>query len=131
MKSYRKTIKKVLLIVLATLIAVYMVMLLDTNSVMRYAKSVFNGEISEEEVIDTPLYIRYYPKSPEIAKTDSKIRRIFVAHDFVDGYMWVKYDLVRINSAGEEFSGSWDVLSRWKIHRENGEWKVVEIEEAP
>lgn len=99
---------------------------------MRYAKSVFRGEIALEEVVDSPMYMRYYPRNePELDKVDLNLYRTFVLHDFSDGYIWIKYDVARIDSSGYEFSGSRNVSSRWKIHKENGEWKVVEIKEAP
>ena len=105
---------------------------LDTNSVMRYAKSVFRGEIALEEVVDSPMYMRYYPRNePELDKVDLNLYRIFVLHDFSDGYIWIKYDVAYIDSSGYEFSGSRNVPARWKIHKENGEWKVVEIKESP
>ena len=71
---------------------------------MTYAESVFKFEIPEE-VIDTPLYLAYYSSRPETVKTYLRIHKILVAHDFVVGYIWVKYDLGRINSSGHEFSG--------------------------
>ncbi|MBQ8164985.1 MAG: hypothetical protein IJZ94_04140 [Clostridia bacterium] len=130
MLKFSFNFKKVFLIVLIVFIALYTIMVLNTNSVIRYAKSVFLGEISLEEVVDTPLY-RYYPKDLEIATTDLSINRIFVAHNFKEGYIWVKYDEERMDSSGNILSGSWDAVSRWKIHKENGEWKVIEIKEAP
>ncbi len=130
MSKFTFSFKKVFLIILIILIASYVIMFLTTNSVMRYAKSVFRGEISVEDVIDTPLY-RYYRDEPEIAKVDVSLKRLFVVHSFKDGYIWVKYDVARMDYSGYEVSGSRDIISRWKIHKENGEWKVVDIKEAP
>ena len=31
---------------------------------------------------------------------------------------------------GEGFKGSYDVVSRWEIKKENNEWKVTKITEA-
>ena len=52
-------------------------------------------------------------------------------NNFKDGYIWVKYDGEQLDSYGNIVSGSWDIISRWKIHKENGEWKVVDIKEHP
>ena len=130
MPKFTFSFKKVFLITLIILIASYGIMFLTTNSVMRYAKSVFHGEISVEDVIDTPLY-RYYPKDPAIVKVNVNLKRLFVIHGFKDGYIWVKYDEAQLDYAGYEVSGSRDAIARWKIHKENGEWKVVDIKEAP
>ena len=98
---------------------------------MRYAKSVFRGEIALEQVTDTPMY-RYYPENePELEKVDLNLYRTFVLHNFSDGYIWVKYDVAYVDSSGYEFSGSRNITARWKIQRENGEWKVIDIEERP
>lgn len=123
--------KKLLLILFLLLLVFYVVLFLNTNSVMRYAKSVFRGEIALEQVTDTPMY-RYYPENePELEKVDLNLYRTFVLHNFSDGYIWVKYDVAYIDSSGYEFSGSRNITARWKIQRENGEWKVVDIEENP
>ena len=130
MSKFSFNLKKIMLLLFLLLFLFYVVLFLNTNSVMRCAKAVFLGEISLEEVVDTPLY-RYYPKELEIATTDLSINRIFVVHNFKKGYIWVKYDEERMDSFGNILSGSWNVVSRWKIHKQNGEWKVVEIEEDP
>ena len=62
---------------------------------MRYAKSVFRGEISLEEVVDAPLY-RYYPKDSEIVKADVSLKRIFVSHNFKDGLLYKKIFLAKV-----------------------------------
>lgn len=130
MLKFSLNFKKIVLLGILLLLLLYAVFFLNTNSVMRYAKSVFRGEISSEEVVGTPLY-RYYPKDPEVVKVDLNLKRIFVSHNFKDGYIWVKYDEEQLDSYGNIVSGSWDIISRWKIHKENGEWKVVDIKEHP
>ena len=130
MLKFSLNFKKIVLLGILLLLLLYAVFFLNTNSVMRYAKSVFRGEISSEEVVGTPLY-RYYPKDSEIVKVDFSLKRIFVSHNFKDGYIWVKYDEEQLDSSGNIVSGSWRIISRWKIHKEGGEWKVVDIKEHP
>ena len=130
MLKFSLNFKKIVLLGILLLLLLYAVFFLNTNSVMRYAKSVFRGEISSEEVVGTPLY-RYYPKDSEIVKVDFSLKRIFVSHNFKDGYIWVKYDEEQLDSSGNIVSGSWRIISRWKIHKEDGEWKVVDIKEHP
>lgn len=132
MLKFSFNFKKATLLIFTLIFLFYVVLFLNTNSVMRYAKAVFRGEIALEEVVDSPMYRHYYPKNePELDKVDLSIHRVFVLHNFSDGYIWVKYDVAHIDSSGYEYRGSRDILSRWKIHKENGEWKVVDIEEGP
>ena len=129
MSKFSFYLKKIILLLFLLLFLFYVVLFLNTNSVMRYAKAVFRGEIALEEVVDSPMW-RYYPKNePELDKVDLNIYRTFVLHNFSDGYIWIKYDVARIDSSGYEFSGSRNRSARWKIHKENGEWKVVEIKQ--
>ncbi len=129
MSKFSFNFKKIVLLLFLSLFLFYVVLFLNTNSVMRYAKSVFRGEIALEEVVDSPMW-RYYPKNePELDKVDLNIYRTFVLHNFSDGYIWIKYDVAYIDSSGYEFSGSRNRSPRWKIHKENGEWKVVEIKQ--
>ena len=124
--------KKTVFLLFLLLIIFYAVLFLNTNSVMKYAKEVFSGEAALEKVIDSPLYIHYYPKNePELYKVDLKLHRTFVFHNFSDGYIWIKYDVAHIDKSGYEFSGSRNISARWKIHKENGKWKVVEVKEDP
>lgn len=132
MSKFSLNFKKIVLLLFLLLFLFYVVLFLNTNSVMRYAKAVFRGEIALEEVADSPLYRHYYPKNePDLDKVDLNLYRTFVLHNFSDGYIWIKYDVAYIDSSGYEFSGSRNVPARWKIHKENGEWKVVEIKESP
>ncbi|MDR2196687.1 MAG: hypothetical protein LBO07_01830, partial [Coriobacteriales bacterium] len=70
--------------------ALYLAMLLDTNSLMRYMRSVFNGEVPLEETADRPedKYnpLRYFD-DPQVT---FELRRVFVLHNFSDGYVWVR-----------------------------------------
>jgi len=131
MSNLSLNFKKIILLLFLLLFLFYVVLFLNTNSVMRYAKAVFHGEIASEKLVDSPMY-RYYPDNePELDKVDLNLYRTFVLHNFSDGYIWIKYDVAYMNSSGHEFSGSRNIPARWKIHKENGEWKVIEIKEAP
>lgn len=107
-------------------------MLIDTNSVFNYAKDVFLGKVPHDEVAGTPLSIYDITKRDYITKVDLEISRAFVFHNFTDGYMYVKYDHRGYDDSGELRYGSiaefprWDI---WKIHKENGKWKIVKIRE--
>lgn len=46
------------------------------------------------------------------------------------GYMWINYSQEAINKNGETVSGSWDIMTLWKLEKDNsGNWIVVDIKE--
>ena len=130
--------KKALIIILIIVLVIalyYVAMLISTNSLVDYFKDVVKGNIPETEIADTPLHQYYVADEDDFKYADVSITRAFVIHNFFDGYMWIDYDIKAYDENDEITSGSATSfpcgLSRWKIHRENGEWKVVEIDEAP
>ncbi len=135
MQSFKKCLKGMgiaVLISIALMIILYIAMLLDTNSVFNYAKDVFLGKVPHEEVKGTPLSLYDITEREYITKVDLEISRAFVFHNFTDGYIYVRYVHMGYDDIGElrygsvaEFPG-WAI---WKIHKENGEWKIVKIRE--
>ncbi|MDR1209059.1 MAG: hypothetical protein LBK41_01920 [Clostridiales bacterium] len=67
----------------------------------------------------------------EVSEWDNNITRLFVWHNFSDGVMWVVYSQRGYDSSGVLAAGSRNVMSKWTIRKENGEWEIVKIEEAP
>lgn len=47
------------------------------------------------------------------------------------GSIWLKYSVVRYDKEGNIVNGSIDILSYWKIKKNDDDWKVVEIIEQP
>ena len=106
-------------------------MFLNTNSVIRDVKEVMYGRISQSETDGTPLSRYNVKKWEPNAAVEAKITRCFVLHNFFNGYMYVRYSYKGVDKDGNVLTASGPLFSRWKIHRENGGWKIVEIEEAP
>ncbi len=132
----KKKILVSLLVVLLLLVSYYCAMLISTNGLIDYVQGVMQGDISGSEVEDSPLRIySYFASRDDFEYADVKVSRVFVIHNFTDGYMWVDYSIKAYNENGEVIAGSATTfptgLSKWKIHRENGEWKVVDIVESP
>ena len=117
---------------LSFVLLVYLTMFISTNSAVNYVEEVMHGRISAEETKGTPLNQYNYNDSlwvdPEV---EVSITRLLIAHNFFDGYMWVRYKFTTLSNGREELPGTGYILSRWKIHRENGRWNIVEIAEAP
>lgn len=125
----------IVLILLISLVVIYLIMLWDTNPVVDYAEAVFNGEIPREEIENT-LWCRYDDEDHKegVTRIDLEIRRLFVIHDFFDGYMWVEYRHAKYDENGDllYFSGAeFPYCTKWSIHKEKGKWVLVDIEEGP
>lgn len=135
MQTFKKILRGIGLTALTAIVLmviVYIIMLIDTNSVFNYAKDVFLGKVPHEEVAGTPLSMYDITKREYITKVDLEISRTFTFHNFTDGYMYVRYDHTGYDDSGELRYGSVAEFPRWaiwKIHKENGEWKIVKIRE--
>ena len=129
-----KILKPVLIsiaVVFVIICGIYIAMFASTNSLMKYAESVFSGEtIIENE--DNPLWRyslseRYFPET-EIIEYD--LKRIFVIHNFKEGKMNVLYRLHYADENGKTLYNS-VAQSTWYIKKVDGEWVVYDIDEAP
>lgn len=120
-----------LAVIIAIPIIIYIVMVLDTNPIIENAKEHFyNPETMYSK--DDPFYRYAKGKSYEDAElVKFKLHRRFVYHNFKDGYMDVIYAIEYRDSNGKVLQAGGDIPSKWIIHKENGEWKVVEIIEGP
>lgn len=132
MKKKKKL--KIIFSVIIAIIIVYIVMLFDTNSLMVEVKSVFMREVEESETIEKP--VNMYNRSSEyqneaLVNVNLKLNIIFTIHNFRDGYIWAYYSVEARNESDELLYGSWEIPTKWKIHKENGKWEIVDIIEAP
>ncbi|MDR2196683.1 MAG: hypothetical protein LBO07_01810 [Coriobacteriales bacterium] len=136
-------LKRIILIAGGALLlvaALYLAMLLDTNSLMRYMRSVFNGEVPLEETAGRPedMYNPlFYFDDPQVT---FELRRVFVLHNFSDGYVWIRYsrviqspefDPTSENPDYDLLSSTGSTPSLWRIHKDEDGWHIVDIEERP
>ena len=57
--------------------------------------------------------------------------RLIAGHFAQDeGYMWVKYTSVAYDVDGEVTTGSWNILTKWELEKQDGQWIVTNINEA-
>ncbi len=100
------------------------------EKILSEAKEVFTFIGEKEPEKDVGELKRYYRISPDIVDIQLDIRA--VAGDFMgkNGYLWVIYSVTRLDETGNTSSGSWDILTYWKVKSIDGEWKVVKIKEA-
>lgn len=134
LKNIYKVVVALVVVVVISAVGVYLVMFLDTNSVMTDVRNVMSGNVSKKATAGLPMD-EYNEKDNVDMNTVSvkvKLHRIFVLHDFRDGYMWVDYSVEGHDKNGKVTYGSWDIPSRWKIHRDyDGKWQIVKIAENP
>ena len=118
-------------IIIGVIVTLYIIMYFNTNSVVDKVKNIMLGNVDVSETAETPL--RRYNNSDilENAKVKVNITRLFTLHNFFDGYMWVIYSYETLENDSDIKPGTWNVISRWKIHRENGEWQIIDISESP
>ena len=100
------------------------------EQILSEAEEVFTYIGDKEPEKDVGELRRYYRIEPGIEKINLDLEA--VAGDFTlgNGYLWVVYSVARYDSSGEVTSGSWDILSLWKLKNVDGEWKVVKVKEA-
>ena len=106
-------------------------MFINTNSLISDVKNIMSGNVEKSITENNPVSM--YNRKGEFGTISVKVKisRMFVLHNFFDGYMWINYTYEGYDVNGEHTYGSWKIPSLWKIHRENGNWKILEIKEAP
>lgn len=138
MKYFKGLFKHPICIIVSVIILaiiVYLLMLWDTNPLIEYARDVFYGEIPNEEIENTP-WSKYDTTHNRdgVGEVVLGLRRVFVIHNFFDGYMWITYENIVYDDNGELLylgTQEFPKMAMWKIHKENGEWILVEIDEHP
>ena len=119
----------ILVSIFVTIVVVYLSLFIPTLSVIKTVKSVYCGEISAKS--DSP--IRRYDLSnryPTMVYADMKIIPLFVIHNWQHGYMYVLYSSKYMDAEKNVLNASCNILSKWEIEKKNGEWIIIDIEEA-
>ncbi len=119
------------LLIIVVLGIIYLIMFFNTNSIIREVEDVMRGNVDSSVTEGTPLQRYNYNDVYKNAVVNVNITRLFTFHNFFDGYMWVKYSVETVKNDNDIFPSSSNIISRWKIHRKNGKWEIVEISEAP
>lgn len=131
----RVKMKKNIKIAIAASLLVYLIMFYSTNSVVQDVEKVMRGQVAYEDTRGTPIdsYNRGSGgvNSKHPINVEVNIMRLFVLHNFADGYMWIMYTNEGLDPNTNSRYGSYKVTSRWKIHKENGKWVIVDIKEGP
>jgi len=112
----------------------YTVMLLNTNSLMSQVRDVFLWKIDCSETAGKPINTYNHRNSfpnEVVGKVDLTLVRLLTLHNFSKGYIWVWYSEKAYNIDGELITGSNNIITKWKIQKEHGEWEIIDIFESP
>jgi len=126
---------KVFLGIILLIMSLYLILIIDTHSLMNRAEKVFLGEILKDDIKDKLNRYNldgYSNEKNVIGKVKLKLFRLFTFHNFKDGIIIIYYTRVVYNNEKEIITGSWDIFPVfWKIQKINNIWNVVEIKEHP
>lgn len=125
---------KVLIVIIAIILISYSVLLIDTSSVMREVKDAFQWKTESVETEGKPINIyndlSYWDKE-NLGRVHLLLVRLSAWHNFSDGYIWAWYCYTAYDTKGKLLTGSMWIPTKWEIHKENGNWEITEIFEAP
>ena len=130
----KKKVKKVVIVAIGIILVIYLAMFIDTNSLMGEVRDAFLWKIDPAETANRPIDAYNYSRRADtetLGDVHLTLMRLFVLHNFKDGYVWAYYSYEARNSEGEIITGSWHIPTKWKIHKENGVWEITQIIEAP
>ena len=60
-----------------------------------------------------------------------KLWRVAARFSEDTGYIWVKYSSQAYDETGEVTTGSWNILTKWELEKQDGRWVVTNVNEAP
>lgn len=126
----KRTLRRILCIGLILAVLVYLVMFLDTNSVKKQVEDAFMWRVDPSETKGRAInWYNYsvFQKSVELGSANLRLVRLFVWHNFKEGYIWAVYSYQAYDPEGNLITASHLVPTKWKIHKENSQWEIVEI----
>ena len=103
------------------------------KKIIKDSEKAFKISLQEASDRDLGACSAYCPDKTVLdnaSTTNISIKYLNTKQDGDSGYIWVKYTAEYLDGYGEGFKGSYDVVSRWEIKKENNEWKVTKITEA-
>ena len=125
----RKKFKIIGLFLIGCIALVYIVMILNVMPVLQDARDVFRNVSTDDNI--------YCLRRYNTRRYDSDVRRratifpLLAFHNFKEGYVYVWYTNEVTDKDGLLLSGSFNIISKWKIKKIENEWKVIDISEDP
>ena len=130
--------KKVFLItailILLIVFLLYIFMVMDVTDLVHEVKDVFlwkyDSEYTKGKAIDRYNYNGCFGDT-QFGNADLTLFPILVLHDYHDGYIYAFYSYKAYDIDGDLVTASLNVFTKWRVHKENGQWSIVEITEKP
>lgn len=116
--------------IISIIVIIYGTILFDTNNVMKEVRDTLlfktdYAETANKQIDKYNISSGYVGGKPHVL-----LVRLSTRHNFKDGYIWAWYWFRVYNTEGK-LTSYWWTPTKWKIHKENGKWEIVEIYEAP
>lgn len=122
----------IIILIVLILVSIHIALLIDTNSVLRDAKSTYCGEKDASEIVGTPLE-SYYIHNPSIGRNidtvDLKIRRLLVVHNGSEGWILSKIKCEAFDPDGNLVYGN-ETTARWWIEKKEGKWVITKVKDT-
>ena len=131
------TFKKIVCILLLAALGIYILFLLSVSSVIHDVKDVFEGKVPKTETDNTPLdlYNYHHDRLKPNYEVEAKVRPVFAFKFCKKGTILVYYEYWVYDENGKRLWGFAvrfpQQPSKWTIEKVDGEWKIVDIYEAP
>lgn len=131
----RKKTRKIVTVFFA-FVVFFFLEFVSTNSLWEKVTVAFKTKQAEYNLDDIgiPSYVFLSDNYNNISRVEFEGRRVFVIHNFFDGYIWASYTRKVYDDKGELLYGSeakFPRLLRIKIHRERGEWRIADVYDPP
>jgi len=124
-----------IIVFITIVVAAYLLMLINTNSVIREVRHAFMLELDVSDTIGRPIHKYNYmwvtDRGVDVGRVELSLCRLLTLHNFKNGYIWVLYTYKAYDVDGKILTGSANIFSKWKIEKKEGAWEIVEIVEAP
>lgn len=107
------------------------------NSLINKAKQIMSyiGSKNNVNIKSSGALEKYYlfglEQYQEVTSADVEMKLITTKQENETGYVWVSYSCYYYGKNRQLIVGSNDILARWDIALENGEWTVKNIDEMP
>ena len=105
---------------------------ITARKVLKTADEALSTITTDEKAYDQFGELGYLCVTDDDAVSQRHRLRLIAGHFAQDeGYMWVKYTSVAYDVDGEVTTGSWNILTKWELEKQDGRWVVTNVNEAP
>ena len=106
-------------------------MFINTNQVIDDIANVVSGNV--DKTITNGLPIDFFNRQGQsgTVSVNYNIKRLFVLHNFREGYIWIRYTWQGYDNFGKRTYSSVNIPCCLKIQKANGKWVIIQVSVAP